>query len=85
MIQLNVLGGTMKNELTKCGCGRAITRQEWQSLKAPGKRGGIQQVPGEPWDLQLRICPDCGSTRAIQIPKFLSSDNLFFERLKKYA
>lgn len=48
-----------------CGCGSQYTAAEWQALTRVGD--GPSSLDGETW-LDLRLCRDCHSTLAIEVP-----------------
>ena len=50
----------------KCSCGHEYDEAEWETWRYVG----VQKVPpdyGIP-DLELRNCPNCGSTQALAVP-----------------
>lgn len=57
-------------QIKRCQCGREITLAEWSSLR----NIGVQHMPNETFDLDLRDCPVCGSTLAVEVFSVILDD-----------
>ena len=57
----------MTSILTTCSCGCPLSHEWWTRERDAG-RVRIQTCDGEPYDLELVSCPNCGSHRSIPVP-----------------